>query len=108
MRELLSEIRVKQNLYFAKPFITHLNIFKDNNGALALLPSPHITPKTKHISVKYHFFGRKLSQGVELVKVHTKEQVVYMFTKGLRQDMFCYLRKSCENNNVYILKITTR
>jgi hypothetical protein len=93
MRELLSEIGAKQNLDFAKPCITHSTIFEDNNGALTLASSPRITPRTKHIAVKYHFFRSRVGKGIELAKIDTKEQVADMFTKGLKQDTFCYLRK---------------
>ena len=44
-------------------------------------------------AVKYHFFRSRVGKGVDLVKINTKEKVADMFTKGLKQDTFCYLRK---------------
>ena len=38
------------------PCTTYLTIFEDNNGALILATSPCMTPQSKHIAVKYHFF----------------------------------------------------
>ena len=38
------------------PCWTHSKVFEDNNGALVLSTTPEMTPKSKHIAVKYHFF----------------------------------------------------
>ena len=89
----MSEIGAKQNLGFAKPCITHSSIFEDNNGSLTLASSPRIIQEPNHISVKYQFLRSKVVQGIELVKIDTKEKFAETFTKGLKQDTFCYLRK---------------
>ena len=75
MRELLQEIGTELNLDFAQPAIMHSTVFEDNNGALQLATSPRITPRTKHIAVKYHFFkdqiGIKNGQGIGIKKVES-------------------------------------
>ena len=38
------------------PCRTYSKVFKDNNGTLILASTPRMTPHSKHIAVKYHFF----------------------------------------------------
>ena len=49
--------------------------------------------KTKHISIKYHYV-RELVQDkeVKMEYVHTKDQIVDIFTKALPKDAHEYLR----------------
>ena len=74
-------------------------IFEDNNGALATATSPKMSPRTKHIAVKYHFvrtlFSKKNRQNspFNLVKINTEVQKADIFTKGLTTEVFCRLRK---------------
>ena len=35
---------------------THSSVFEDNNGALELAREPKYRPRTKHITIKYHYF----------------------------------------------------
>jgi hypothetical protein len=56
MWQLLQEAGTALKLTFAKPAILHSTVFEDNNGALSLALSPKMTPRTKHIAVKYHHF----------------------------------------------------
>ena len=56
MRRLLQEVGTKMNLDLGKTALVHSTIFEDNNGALGLAISPKLTPRTKHIAVKYHWF----------------------------------------------------
>lgn len=69
-------------------------IFCDNTNAINISKNPMMNTKTKHISIKYYFL-RELVQDkeVRLSKyVHTKEQIVDIFTKSLPKDAFLYLR----------------
>ena len=74
-------------------------VFEDNNGALGLVTSPKLTPQTKHITVKYHFFRFHISDkerdnnGVRIQRIDTKEQITDIFTKGLSAETFVYVRK---------------
>ena len=48
-----------------------------------------MTPQSKHIAVKYHFFKGHVTQGeITLVKVDTKEQITDCMTKGLEKTLF--------------------
>jgi len=95
MRDLLQEIGTKLNLDFANPAIMHSTVFEDNNGALGLATSPRITPRTKHIAVKYHFFRNKIGKekGIIIEKIDTAEQKADIFTKGMPSEGYRRIRK---------------
>jgi hypothetical protein len=63
LRRFLNEIGEKLNLDFATPALTHSTVFEDNNGALGLATAPKLTPRTKHITVRYHWFKSKIGPG---------------------------------------------
>ena len=95
MRRLLQEAGQGLNLSFAKPAILHSTVFEDNNGALSLALSPKMTPRTKHIAVKYHHFRTSIGadKGILLVKIDTDIQKADIFTKGLPTEKYRDLRK---------------
>ena len=95
MRELLQEVGTTLDLDFAKPAIVHSTVFEDNNGALTLATSPRITPRTKHIAVKYHHFKTSVGaeKGIAIKPIDTDQQKADIFTKGLAADKFAHLRK---------------
>ena len=68
-------------------------MFCDNTSAIKISKNPVMHSKTKHIAIKYHFV-RELVQDKEirLEYVHSKEQIVDIFTKPLPKDAFLYLR----------------
>ena len=53
-----------------------------------------MTPRTKHIGVKYFWFRSKVGpgSGINLQKVDTKDQLADTYTKGLAADQFATLR----------------
>ena len=74
----------------------HCTIWEDNIGALTLshLELPRMTPRSKHIGIKYHWFREHVaSKKFRVVKVDTKEQIADIFTKGLGPTLFRSLRK---------------
>ena len=97
LRELLKEVGDKLQLDFTKPTLVHSTIFEDNNGAIQLATSPKISPRTKHIGIKYHFFkshiGLKEGKGIGIKKIGTTENIADLFTKGLPPDKFKTLRE---------------
>ncbi len=99
MRRLVHEIGTKCKLDFVKPAMVHSTIFEDNNGALGLATSPKLTPRTKHIGVKYHWFKSLLSgeageeSGYKIVKIESERQKADIFTKGLPAETFEKIRK---------------
>jgi hypothetical protein len=75
--------------------ILHSTVFEDNNGALSLATSPKISPRTKHIAVKYHHFRSKIGadKGILIQRIDTNDQKADIFTKGLGVIQFIQIRK---------------
>ena len=79
----------------------HTTIWEDNVGALTLanLELPQMTPRSKAIGVRYHWFRQYVSRdngedgGIVIKKVDTKDQIADIFTKGLSRQLFERLRK---------------
>ena len=100
MRELLPlRALVKEMahaLQFNKSFEirTYSKIFEDNNGALILASMPRMTPRSKHIAVKYHFFRTHVEKGdIRILKISSEDQKADIFTKGLGRQIFETVRK---------------
>ena len=76
-------------------------IFEDNNGCIATATAPKLSPRTKHIAVKYHFIRnyfnmdpkRKQNHPFVLEKIASEEQKADLFTKGFNPETFVRLRK---------------
>ena len=86
------------NLDLEKRGLLKSTVFEDNNGCLSLAKAPKLTPRTKHIAVKYHFFKSHIdttgtsTDGIHIVKIDTKEQKADIFTKGLGADDYTSIR----------------
>ena len=95
LRRLLEELGKTLELDFTKPVLIHSTVFEDNNGALGLAESPKLTPRTKHIGIKYHWFRDKIGKdrGIELAKIASVDQKADIFTKGLTEETFRVIRK---------------
>jgi hypothetical protein len=94
MRRLLQEIGGKMNLKLEEKGLLHSTIFEDNNGALALATAPKLTPRTKHIAIKYHFFKDHIGKekGIRIVKIESAYQKADIFSKGLPPEDFEQIR----------------
>ena len=92
MRRLLTEI-ISHIDPAASRDATNLKsvIWEDNNGCISTVNAPKLTPRTKHISIKYHYskshIGNQDSE-FKLIKVDTKAQKADIFTKGLNEENF--------------------
>ena len=85
MRHLLESIGFQQ--------LDPTMISEDNQGAIALAGNPGNHPRTKHISIKYHF----IREAVEKTKIMlqycpTKEMLADILTKALTKERFQELR----------------
>ena len=89
----------------AKP-ITKSMIFEDNNGALQLATVPKMTPRSKHIAIKCHFFRKHVFNGtVDIEKIDTSNQKADIFTKGLGPEIFEHIREllmGCIRNGRFV------
>jgi hypothetical protein len=66
-------------------------VWEDNNTALKLANAqfPNMTPRTKHIAVKYHWFKSHIKEGeIEVRPIDTKIQKADIFTKGITRKEF--------------------
>jgi hypothetical protein len=52
-----------------------------------------MTPRTKHIAVKYHFFKSHIPTGISVAKFDTNLQKADIFTKGLAPQRFVQIGK---------------
>jgi hypothetical protein len=92
MRVVVDEITNFLNYDKTITIRTHSNVFEDNNGALLLANIPRLTPRSKHIAVKYHFFHHHVESGDICVQhIASNENLADLFTKGLVKEKFTYL-----------------
>eukprot|EP00957_Ditylum_brightwellii_P023613 1782068-Ditylum_brightwellii.AAC.1 len=69
-------------------------VFEDNNGCIELANCPRMRPRTKHVSIKYHHFRRKVKDGsIRIERVGTHDQQADLLTKNLSRDQFLKLRR---------------
>jgi Reverse transcriptase (RNA-dependent DNA polymerase) len=94
IRELVREMATAAHRQTTFAIRTYSRVFEDNNGCLILASAPRMTPRSKHIAVKYHFFRSHVASGaVKIVKIATTEQKADIFTKGLVRATFEKIRK---------------
>ena len=95
VRELLQEVASSFDIAYDK-VSTVSCVWEDNNAALKLANAPFVnmSPRTKHIAVKYHWFRSKLEPGkIEVLRIDTSKQKADIFTKGLKRTEFESKRK---------------
>lgn len=79
------------------PLTTISSLWEDNEAALTIMTNhvnglPKLSPRTRHISCKYHWFLSKLGTNILAKKIHTKQQKADIFTKGMRTEDFEHIR----------------
>ena len=101
MRELIPIIDMVQSLAVAVGRQTSvvnmkISVHEDNSGALVLAKTtlpPQFTSRSKYYAIKTIWFREEIhKRGIKLLKIDTKEQLGDIFTKGLAQPAFEYLR----------------
>ncbi|KAI2489482.1 hypothetical protein MHU86_25099 [Fragilaria crotonensis] len=96
LRIVLDEVTTSLHLKQDSHSVIKSTIFEDNQACLALANSdpPKMTPRSKSIAVKYHWFREHLEPGlVEIAPIASAEQLADIFTKPLGAVPFVYLRK---------------
>ena len=100
LRRMLQEIGQNITVTQDNTALLHSTVFEDNNGALALATAPKMSPRTKHIAVKYHHFRSNIvaehnanKNGICVRKISIDLQKADLFTKGLTADKFVVIRK---------------
>jgi histone deacetylase 1/2 len=71
-------------------------VWEDNNAAMYLATSdpPRLTPRSKHIAIKYHWFRSHLKAGqIEMRHIESQQQLADILTKPLTFENFQRARK---------------
>ena len=74
-------------------FVSSSTVYEDNNGAMFLEKIPKITPTSKHIAVKYHWFRQHVGKEFLIRKIESENQKADVFTKGLQGQIFVRISK---------------
>ena len=100
LRELVLELANAVKIPSHEISNMHTTIWEDNVGALTLakLELPRMTRRSKHISIKYHWFRSYVTpdngpKSLDVLKIDSKDQVADIFTKGVGPALFLPLRK---------------
>ena len=68
-------------------------LYCDNTSAINISKNRVMHAKTKNIAIKYHYVQKLVEEKqVKMEYIHTKEQIVDIFTKPLPKDTSEYLR----------------
>ena len=90
--QLMDELKEMIPFYNPTPEV-RCKLFEDNRSCIIVAESARLTPRTKHIAIKYHHFREYVKSGeVKIFPVSTHEQLADIFTKPLDEGQFKYLR----------------
>lgn len=95
LRIILDEVTKALNLRQDPHSSIRSTIFEDNQACLLLATSdpPKMTPRSKSIAVKYHWFREHLEPGViDILPIASEDQLADIFTKPLAPLQFTKLR----------------
>ena len=69
-------------------------VFKDNQACMTLANKPGVTSLTKYIHTKHWFFKEHIGEekGIVIKKIGMENQLVDIFTKGVKKELFIPLR----------------
>ena len=60
--------------------VSSYTVYEDNNGAIVVATSPRMTPSSKHIAVKYHWFRQHIGKEFVIRKIESENQKADIFT----------------------------
>ena len=88
---LMVELNVIFPMKMSKPGFCLVH--EDNQSCIAMANSKKMTPRTKHIAIKYHHFKHFVERKkIRIEYINTKEQLADIFTKPLPDHDFIRLR----------------
>ena len=94
IKDLIEEVMEHFNLEKKIEFISKSTVYEDKNGAIRVTTSPRLTPTSKFIAVKYHWFRQHVeNKEISIEKVDTKHQKADMFPKSLQSQKYVESRK---------------
>ena len=77
---------------------TMSTVWEDNQAALILANTdpPRLTPWSKSLGIKYHWFRSHLGKGkIEIKAIRSEDQLADILTKALGRVAFAKARKAC-------------
>ena len=94
IKNLITEVMENFKLDRKIEFISKSTVYEDNNGAIRVATCPRLTPTSKFIAVKYHWFRQHVeNKEIRIQKVDTSLQKADIFTKSLTRQNFVDARK---------------
>ena len=90
--ELMREVSFIFDVYHPNSEVFLIS-FEDNQSCISAAKSNKLSPRKKHIAIKYHNF-RSFAQEkiIRICYIDTGEQTAYIFTRTLDEAIFLYLR----------------
>ena len=70
-------------------FVSRSTIYKDNNRAIVVATSPKMTPTSKHISVKYHWFRQHVEKEFVIRKIESEKTEGRYFHRKFTRSNIC-------------------
>jgi hypothetical protein len=98
MTSLMKEINVMFPLYLPSSRVI-IKVREDNQSCIAIAQNPKFSPRTKHIAIKYHHFWKHFithsnpNGFLNIDYCSTDDQIAYIFTKSVCDDIFMRLRQ---------------
>ena len=92
---LLEEFqKVFEKIELSKPKVC-VKVYEDNTACISITESENFTPRTKHITLKYHWFKQYVRNGLfKIEHISTLGQLADLLTKPLNETSFRRLRKA--------------
>jgi hypothetical protein len=92
LQRVIEEIMGKIEHQHSPPTV-HAEAFEDNNSALMLANNQVLSPRSRHLNVKWHFFWQEIKNSrATVTKINTEDQRADFLTKGLTKDIFERIR----------------
>jgi hypothetical protein len=92
LQRVIDELLAAVELEGAPPVI-HAEVFEDNNSTYLLANNQQLSPRSRHLNVKWHFFWEHVSNGgIKVSKIDTKSQRADYLAKGLAREVFEHIR----------------
>ena len=90
---LMKEVSFIFDLHLPKPEV-FCKVFEDNKSCIDVAKSNKLSPRTKHIAIKYHRFRSFIQNNIiRICCIDTREQTSDIFTEPLDKALFIYLRR---------------
>ena len=94
LKSLIKEVIDNLGIYCENlKFVSSSTVYEDNNGAIVVATSPRMTPSSKYIAVKYHWFRQHVGKEFVIQKIESENQKADIFTKGLQGQIFVRIRE---------------